>query len=238
MSIINILRLPVPVGDILKIVLKAVKTLSYIFNKPAEEAGKTDQIDSIENIERITQIFADFKEKVHVKTVEIEKTVEGEVNYYVEELHAILDENADAVDKYGIRTRQIEREIDRISAGVKGTIDNELSKMVSLDNAECKEIVKMLPGAKKESAMSEFFSKSIKHALDVFCTEFHSDLDEIYEDVEVEIVGAVDTIQKRAEQLQSSFAAIDEADYEKTARKQMVEAYYKKDVCDLTLNLL
>lgn len=225
-------------GRTIGIIIKVIKTLFGIFKKPAEEAGKTDQTDSLENVERITQIFSDFKEQVHARAVEVEKAVEGEVGYYVEELHDILDENEEKVNKYGIRTKRIERQIDKISSRIKGTIDNELSKKVSLDNAECKEIVKMIPGAKKESAMSEFFSKSVKGALDVCCVEIHFSLDEIYDDVEAEVVGAVDSIQRQAEQLQNSFSSIDEANYEETAKKQMINAYYLSDVCDLVTELL
>lgn len=219
-------------------IIKVIKTLVGIFKKPAEEAGKTDQTDSLENIERITQIFSDFKEQVHSRAIEIEKAVESEVRYYVEELHDILDENADKVDKYGIHIKRIERQIDKISTRIKGTIDNELSKRVSLDNSECKEIVRMIPGSKKELAMAEFFSKSVKSALDVCCTEIHSSIDEIYDDVEVEVVGAVDSIQRQAEQLCNSFSSIDESNYQETAKKQMIEAYYLNDTCDLVLKLL
>lgn len=226
------------IGGMIGKIIKIVKTLFGIFKKPSEEAGKIDSNDSLENIERITQIFADFKEQVHSRAVEVEKAVEDEVNYYVEELHDILTENEEKVVKYGIRTKRIERQIDRISSRVNGTIDNELSKKVSLDNLECKEIVKMIPGAKKESAMAEFLAKAVKGALDVCCSEIHSNLDEIYDDVETEIVGAVELIQKQAEQLQGSFESIDEDNYEETAKNQMINAYYFIDTCDLVLELL
>lgn len=226
------------VGGTIGKIIKVIKTLIEIFKKPAAEAGKTDHTDSLENIERITQIFTDFKEQVHARAVEIEKAVEAEVGYYVEELHDILEKNEEKVTRYGIRTKRIERQIDKIASRVKGIIDSELSKKVSLDNTECREIVKMIPGAKKESAMSDFFSKSVKGALDLCCAEIHSSLDEIYDDVETEVIGTVASIQKQAEQLQSTFLSIDETNYEETAKKQMIEAYYLKDVCDMVLELL
>jgi len=226
------------VGGTIRTIVKVIKTLVDIFKKPAEEAGKTDQTNSLENIERLTQIFTDFKEQVHARAIEVEKAVEGEVGYYVEELHDILDENEEKVIKYGIKTKRIERQIDKISSRVKGVIDNELSKKVSLDNNECREIVKMIPGAKKENAMSDFFSKSVKGALDVCCTEIRSSLEEIYDDVEAEVIGTVDSIQKQAEQLQNSFSSIDETNYEESAKKQMIEAYFLSDVCDIVLELL
>ena len=231
---------PVRGGTIEKII-KVVKTLIGIFKKPSKEAGETDSINdntSLENIDRITQIFVDFKEQVHTRAVEVEKAVTDEVNYYVEELHDILADNDEKVVKYGIHTKRIKRQIDRISLRVKGTIDNELSKKVSLDNAECREIVKMIPGAKKETAMSDFFLKAVNSALDVCCTEIHSTLGEIYDDVETEIVGAVESIQKQTEHLQESFASIDKDDYEATTQKQMSDAYFLIDTCDMVLELL
>ena len=229
--------LPIGGGTIGRII-KVVKTLFSILKKSSKHAGETDETDSLEKIERITQIFVDFKEQVHARAIEVEKAVDDEVNYYVEELHDILDENDEKVVKYGIHTKRIERQIDRVSSRVKGTIDNELSRKVSLDNLECKEIVKMIPGAKKECAMSDFFVKAVNGALDVCCAEIHSSLDEIYDDVENEIVGAVESIQKQTEQLQESFSSIDEENYEETAKKQMIDAYFLIDTCNIVLELL
>lgn len=219
-------------------IIAAVKTVADIFKKSSEEAGKTDSDDSKENIENIIEIFTRFREQIHERTLNVEKAVEDEVNYYAEEFHDILQENAEKVVKYGIHTKRIDREIDKVSTRVKKTIDNELSKKVSLDNTECKQIIRMIPGAKKESAMEDFFSKSVREALEAGCTELHSSLDEIFEDVETEVIGTVESIQKQAEQLQGGFSEIDEKNYEETAKKQMVEAYYLSDVCNLILELL
>lgn len=139
-------------GGTLGKILKAIKMIIDIFKKPSEEAGKLDSMNdysSLENIGRIMRIFSDFKDQVHVKALDIENAVSEEVNFYVEELHNILQENANKVDKYGIHVKRIERQIDKISSKVTGTIDNKLSKKVSLDNAECREIVKMIPGSQK-----------------------------------------------------------------------------------------
>ena len=224
-------------GTIIKIV-EVIKNLFEIFKKPAEEAGKTDQTDSLENIEHLIQIFTGFKEQVHLKATEVEKTVEGEVGYYVEELHEILNQNEDKVIKYNIRIKRIKLQINKILSKIKGTIDNEMSKKVSLDNSECKEIIKMIPGVKKETAMEDFFAKSLKYALNACCTEIHSSIEEIYDDVEKEILGTIDSIQRQVEQIQNTFSSIDEKNYEQSAKKQMIEAYYLIEVCDLVNELL
>ena len=156
----------------------------------------------------------------------------------MEELHDILDANADKVDKYNIHIKRIERQIDKIASKINGTIDNELCKKVSLDNTECKEIVKMIPGSKKEEAMNTFLDQSVNSALESCCKEIRNSLEEIYEDVETEVLGAVDTIQKQNELLKESLASVDENNYEVTAKEQMVEAYYMIDVCDAVSQIL
>lgn len=224
-------------GGIISTIIKVIKTIVDLFKKPAEEAGKTDQSESLENIERVSEIFSDFKDQVHTQADAVEKAVEDEVNYYVEELKDILDSN-ESIKKYGIRIKRIEKQIDRVLSGVKGTIDNELSKKISLDNIECKEIVKMIPGSKKESAMSNFFKRSVEEALDTCCLEIKSDLEEIYDEIEEELMGTVDSIQRQNEQLLNSLSSIDESNYEETAKSQMIEAYYLVDICDKVMNQL
>ncbi|MFR1377900.1 MAG: hypothetical protein ACLSTJ_02935 [Clostridium neonatale] len=217
-------------------IIKVIKIIIDIFKKPSEEAGKTDSVNdnsSLENIDRITQIFSDFKDQVHTKALDVESAVGEEVNFYVEELHEILQENSNKVDKYDIRIKRIERQIDKISSKIKGIIDNEISKKVSLDNAECKEIVKMIPGSKKEQAMNSFLNESVKNALEVCCGEIRSILEEIYEDVETEIVGAVESIQKQNELFKESLNLIDKDNYEETAKRQIADAYYLMDSCNL-----
>lgn len=224
-------------GTIIQIV-KVIKSLFGLFKKPAEETGKIDQTDSLENIEHLIQIFTDFKEQVHLRATEVEKAVEGEVSYYVEELYEILNQNEDKVIKYDIRIKRIKRQIDKIMSKVKGTIDNEMSKKVSLDNSECKEIIKLIPGVKKETAMADFFDRSIKYALNACCADMYSRLEEIYDDVEMELVGSIDSIKRQIEQLKNTFSSIDEENYEEYAKMQMIEAYYLSEVCDLVDELL
>lgn len=229
------------IGWLVKTVVKAVKSIFDIFKGTSKEASETDSINdnsSLENIERIIQIFSAFKEQVHVRAVEVENAVMEEVDYYVDELRDLLNDNTDKVDKYGIRIKRIEKQIDKISRKVKGVIDSELSKKISLDNSECKEIVKMIPGAKKEAAMNDFLNSAVKDALDICCTEIHSSIDEIYDDVESEIIGAVDAIQRQSEDLKDRYALIDENNYEVMAKAQLTDAYYLSDVCDIVNEML
>ena len=47
----------------------------------------------------------------------------------------------------------------------------------------------MIPGAKKEAALSAFLTEAVTKSLDVCCEEIHNSLADIYEDVEMEVIG-------------------------------------------------
>ena len=228
-------------GGLLGKIVKIIKGFFNIFRKPAQEAGNTDSVNdnsSLENIERITQIFTDFKNQVSSRTAEIENAVNDEVNYYVEELLDILNNNPNMVEKYGIHIKRINRQISKITSRIHGTMDSIISKKVSLDNAECKAIIQMIPGSKKEEAMRSFLNSTFNEALNFCCGEIRSCLDEIYEDVEIEVIGAVDSLQKQTESLNERLKAIDEDNYEASSKKQISDSMYIVGVCDYLEEIL
>lgn len=227
--------------EIIPLIPNIIGTIKDIFGESSSAIGETESISansSPDNIEHIIQIFSELKEQVHSKTAVIENSAVEEVNYYAEELHNIFNANAEKINKYKIRIKQIERKIDAVSSKIPGTIDKEMSKIVSLDNPECNNIVKMISGTRKEEAIKTFLNSSLNKAIEVYCAELCASLDEIYENVEDEIAGAVETVQTQNEMLQASLDAVDKNNYEETAKKIITEAYYITDVCKMVSEII
>lgn len=229
-----------PPFDPLKFI-KMVKKIFDIFKKPSEETGKIESINNnstLENIDRITQVCSGFKQQAHSKLIEVENLICDEINHYIEEFYFILEENEERTNKYRIRTNLIKREIDKIASRVKGTIDIELSKKISLDNSECKSIMKMIPGSKKETAMNSFLNAAVKQSLEECCKQIRSSLDEIYEDIETEVIGAIDIISVQSEKMIENLSLVDGENCEETAKKQLVQSYYLLDVISMIDDVL
>ena len=229
-----------PPFDPLKFI-KMVKKIIDIFKRPSEETGKIESINNnstLENIDRITQVCSGFKQQAHSKLIEVENLICDEINHYIEEFYFILEENEERTNKYHIRTNLIKREIDKIASRVKGTIDIELSKKISLDNSECKSIMKMIPGSKKETAMNSFLNAAVKQSLEECCKQIRSSLDEIYEDIETEVIGAIDIISVQSEKMIENLSLVDGENYEETAKKQLVQSYYLLDVISMIDDVL
>ncbi len=229
-------------GGIIDKVIKAAKVLWNIVSMiPAKDAAKVDSVDkksSIDDIEHIIEIFADFKEQVHIKAVEIENAANEEINFYIEELKSVLIENHDKVSMYGIRISRIEKKIYKIATGINGSIDCEISKRVSLDNVECGNIMKMLSGTKKEKAMSEFMNHTIREALSVYCDDFKENMEEIYDEVEEEVIGVVEHLQNLTVKNLKDMETISADNYQETAEKVVAQSEFVLDICGLTESIM
>src|SRR5574344_474596 len=118
--------------------VEGVKTICDLFKSSSNKIAQTDGSDSLDNIEIITDELSKIKDKVHEKTGDIETAAYGE------NLRSIIEEKSEIAKTYGIHIKRIEGQIDRAASKVKTTIDNEILRSVSLDNKECREIVKMI----------------------------------------------------------------------------------------------
>lgn len=241
-----ILRTPIPPvfgdGGTLKKIIKIVKTIwNVISDKPSKEASQQDSINdnaSLENIDRITQIFSDFKERVHQRAEEIESSIKEEVGFCLDEMRQLISDNQEIGKKYGIGIDRLEKKLDKIMLRVDGIIDHEISKRVSLDNNECKNIMKMIPGEKKERALQTLFDSAIRNALEIYCANLKDNLDEIFDEVNDEVFNAVDSIRKTCESQLKRIEKIDADNHREVATKLMSESYYIMDVCILVDKLL
>lgn len=182
----------------------------------SESLSKTEGItenSSAEDVENVVNIFSDYKKEVYKKTDEIEKIFEKELEAYKEGLMGTLEEKNGILKRYGIKPERLEKEIKRLGQDIRGSIDKEISKKISLDNNECREIMRMISGNQKEERFSAFFGDTIKIALDHFCEEFKMILEEFYSETEEEILEAVEKVQNEYEQSALDFSAVNAENY-------------------------
>lgn len=217
------------IGKALEKIIMAGKMLFDVFKNASKNGGKiesTSTDNAPETIEKVTEVFAEFKKQVHYKTEEIEKAIEQEVRVYLEEILDVLSDNQEITEKYGIKVKRIERKINRIIPQMLGIIDFELSKKISLDNNECRKIVKMIPGRKKEEALDEFLGKAFNESLDRCCENLQENLQELYEEVNEEILGTIEIIGKNCERQKEKLSDIDADNYIEKKNILIGESYY------------
>lgn len=222
--------------------IKIIKVIwDVITQKPSKEIGETKQQNrssSVEDVDKIQSIFEDYRGQVHREASRIEKRIYNEVAYYIEELNNILLQERELLDKYEIRTKQIKKSIERILKNMSGNIEKEICKKVSLDNPECRNVLQMMPGLKKEQAMSKFLNKSLKEVLDQYCADFKLNLADLFENVEEEIVQAVGNIGKEAENQYKILETVNEDNYIEKTEVIETEAAGIIAICNLIANAM
>lgn len=240
----NIVGSPFPPidNDLLRMVADiGSKILSAIFGETTKEISKTDSIstnESIENVDKVITAFANYKEQIKIAADKIEKSVIKEVDSYIEELKIILDENKEVKKKYGINVKRIERQINKISSNISNYIDIQISKKVSLDNAECKAIISMPAGTRKENETDKFLKETMAEILDKYCMEVHKMLSEIFEDTEDELLGLIEEIQKINEGMLQKIKDIDIDNCDEKAGLTVEQAVMTMSVSDLVIYVM
>ena len=160
-------------------------------------ASYDEQTASVAETYKLQQELSKFREDTRVRSDRFENDVIRESRRY---LDALMTE----VRKYNkiryggsvlnVNLVQMERENRKTEDQIHGFIVSRIVERISLDDEECKSILKLDPGRQKTRRLNEFYRKVLKEAL----TELKDLLREAMKNqvliVEDHIVGRMDTI--------------------------------------------
>lgn len=219
-----------PMGNVRKVLSKIIKIVpSFIdaitnFVKNTSSMKPVDGNSSIVDVDSMIEMLESYKEEVRGIASDIEKSVYEEVTYYTEELGRIFEDSSSVLKKYGISKKRIKKQITKLSLSMKGFIDNEVSKDVSLGNPELRNIIKMIPGIQKEEALKEFADGIIKEALDKYCKNVRETLSDIFDEVEEEVLDVIEKAGNDANRHCVQLESIDAENYSEKSEKLILDA--------------
>lgn len=165
------------------------------FIKASEAIGSENPLtkeSTIEDISKISEIFNNFKFSVEDEMKPLIINITNEIDYYAEELCFIVEQQNEIIMKSNINLFSFKRQIGKLKKSIDRTMGNEISRIISLDNLECKNIVKMMPGEKKEKALKELLLKAVNNGIEVVNNKVSDIIDEINEDFEILIGQAIE----------------------------------------------
>lgn len=125
-----------------------------------------------------------------------------------------------------------------MTSSMKGFIDNEVSKNISLGNPKLRSINKMIPGTQKEEAMKEFSNGVIKDALDRYCRNIRETLSDIFEEVEEEVLDVIEKAGDDANRHCMQLEAIDAENYSEKSEQLILNAGSIILCCDALEDIL
>lgn len=221
------------IWEVIKEGWKVVKDILGIGGKVGET--KQTNVDSCEisDLAEINSIFNEFILSIEPRVNRIEKSIQDEMYYYLDELVEFLNDNNDRLKEKGIKVTTIERKIEKIKRSINGNLKKEISKNISLDNYECKQIIKMLPGEKKTNKMNEFFKLTLNNAIENLIVDIKEAIGEIIDDIEDCVFDSIKILDKDI-QIQSS--VLEKLDSEKNENIEEKEFIIEKSILNILIS--
>lgn len=221
-----------------------------IFGKSSgsSSGGRTESYDedkttTLEETIKVQQALNEFSTDTQSRSEKLE-------NEIVQESREYLDEFIDELKRcnkirYGnkrlnINIESIERENRKTEDKIHGFIKKRVSGRISLDDIECKNILKMDAGKAKEDALDNFYKKVLKEAVSELSNELRNSMEAQTDNVEDKIQQRIDSIVDICEAKAEEFERIrqvkeaDEAEIE----KEQIRLAHIVALCDYSINQL
>lgn len=217
------------------------EAFAALLNNTAKSASQMEPINdhsSAEDVKQIADFFETYMGGVETETKKIGQAVKEEMQSYFEEVNMTFQENKELMEKYQIQPKGADRKMKRLLDSVKRNLDDSVSKDISLYNADCKKIIGMIPGTKKEEAMSQFLKDAINHALDSCCIQLRETLEDIFQDMEEEVPGAAQKVATDALLMAQDYEKLVADNSSEKVEQLKVIALEKIAICEITVELL
>lgn len=225
------------IGEIVKLAKNIRDKFKNSAWKKIKDAVPIKDNSSAEDVNYVMQGLIDFKESINEQLEKVEELYEKEIEMYFEELNWVLQEKKEKLKKYGINFKRINRKIERVFEHSKGNLKFSVSKKLSLDNAELRGILKMMPGLKRDEALDSFIENILHEALSESCEKMKTDICEVCDEVEDTIFDVMETVQVNCKTQAEKLENIESDDSEQM-KDVIYESYYNLFVCDLVDTIL
>ncbi|RUL49885.1 hypothetical protein [Lysinibacillus antri] len=216
------LPIPFPIPDLGTIFKTAKKIFDLFFNKDQEQEAVKETISKqkptdinvteISDIYELNSILNSFSMLLQQKANTIEYEIIKECNYFFDDLQDTLSMlNDDNKNFILFKLDRYTRKLEKIKSDLTGTMANFISRRVSLDDEECRRILKMLPGATKSKRMDEFEQSVIFEAVMEVTNKIKEKMVDFEEDLVQVIEDRMEEISKVATKNESSFLQLIES---------------------------
>lgn len=193
-------KLPFPIVNPMVIIKVAKKLWSIFFDKDEQQEEVKETISKkastdiekteINDISELNSILMQFSNALQVKANQIEKEIMKECRYFFEDFKELLDSlNVKNSEFTLFKIDRFQRKLEKIESTIYGTMAAYVSRRISLDDEECRRILKILPGNTKKSRMDDFERAVLIEAVNEVATkikdamaEFEEQLVQVVED--------------------------------------------------------
>lgn len=202
-----------------------------------EENAQLSEIVTIQNT------LLEFRTRCEKACDSLEEDALLKTRESIDELFDFLKEINDknySGKKLGLNLRRLERENRNTEDIIRGYIKKSIQKRVSLDDEECKRILKLPAGAEKEKEMTNFLNTVLKEGLKEVIKRVKKSLKEQYENIEDQIQDRLSSYESMIEDKQKQLHKVADAKEKDEAELEnhLMELAYIQSLCSLGLEQL
>ncbi len=196
--------------------------------KPFSDKSTTTEVVAF------AEVMAQFREQYKPFVDEIVNQIQSSISEYSLYLESILKENQDIIQSESINLALFNKKMQRLNMGIAEKVKTEIYRIISLDNDECRQALKMPSAEQRESTMKQILDDAIVKAYDLTESELKYTMDEIYQEFAYILNNAVqkkeNDIRRQNEEIQSLFANFDD---ENIIAIQIIKAKMLSEISDV-----
>lgn len=202
----------------------------------SKDAGETNEYDKekarLDETRRVNEVLSTFSLSMEQQADLFEKNCIRETRVYFDMLIQELEKDTSLLK---INTNRLNKAFREIEKEVQGSIKRHLAKRVSLDDAECLDILKLPAGQQKTAAMRRFSKKVFGESLAQLSEKIKEVIESQQTFLEEELTGKMDAVVAIAQRKSAEYhemAAIMESD-EQDLQEKVQRLQYAVKLCQL-----
>lgn len=188
---------PVRTIGILKWIWNKVKEIFIDPARTSEKVGQSKQLKAdaeISDVSELNRILTDYLAGVESKADELEQKLLAELSYFLEEFIDFLKENQESLFAGEQKVSRVEEGFARLKSQLSGSLKKEIARRMSLDNEECRAVLKMVPGEQKKERMNAFTEKVLKEGLEHSVAKMKDAMERYSESIEMWVEDAMERV--------------------------------------------
>lgn len=179
------------------------------------DAPSMNQKNTVDDIEQISKALGELREHILQESKPVIDNASDSITSYLEEQLFLLEDKKDLLAKYEISSRSVEHKMQEINRRLGSFWHDAIYKKISLDDSQCRAILTLPSGEKKNVELSNFTNKVLSDTLDEYSELVRSELGKIYVDFEDEVSRSVSKLEKSVGEYSQIVQSMDEKDDDK-----------------------
>ena len=179
------------------------------------DAPQMTKKNTFDDIEQISKALGELREHILQESKPTVENASNSIMTYLEEQLFTLEDKKDLLAKYEISSRSVEHKLQDINRRLGNFWNDAIYKKISLDDSQCRAILTLPSGEKKNAELANFTNKVLSETLDEYSELVRKELGKIYVDFEVEVLRSVSRLENSVREYSEIVQSMDEKDDDK-----------------------